>query len=83
MQREALDCVFSVRPREGLGDVYEDQEGTFRAFRGEPAQGYWSFHFQAAWLWQERGGRLVEEITPVPEPPEENPAAPGQRGCRR
>lgn len=53
MKREQLQCDIDGR------------KGVFQVFRGQSADGYSAFHFQAFWLWQERGGRLVEESNSI------------------
>lgn len=67
IQRELLPCKF-----EGPSDSHS---GKVRVLRGRPAASYSDLHFQAVWLWQERGGRLLESSPAERERPAEGEPA--------
>jgi hypothetical protein len=41
---------------------FEGRPGSFQVWVGRPAPGFHPLRFQAAWLSEERGGRLSEEV---------------------
>jgi len=50
MKKVKVPCDFDGRP------------GSFQVLVGRPAPGFEPFHFQAAWLKEERGGRFAEDL---------------------